>query len=97
MVHSKGQKDKARKSGLSLRRKTIKLGKDCNVFSALVYWNPTHRRMETVMHLPRGQTLPDVNGLVCVLPDGYPHRPVADSSSYAGWRPITFVSEQALE
>ena len=97
MAHSKGQKDKIRKSGLSLQNKAIKLGEQCDIFSALAYWNPTHKRMETVMHLPRGQTLPDVNKLVCVLPDSHPHRPVADSSSYAGWRPITFVSEQALE
>ena len=55
-----------------LQNKTIKLGQHCDVFSALAYWNPTHRRMETVMHLPRGQRLPDVNRLVCVLPNGSP-------------------------
>ena len=84
MAHSKGQKDKIRKSGLSLQNKTVKLGQHCDVFSALAYWNPTHRRMETVMHLPRGQALPDINRLVCVLPDGPLHRPVTDSNSYAG-------------
>ena len=84
MVHSKGQKDKIRKSGLSLQNKAIKLGQQCDVFSALAYWNPTHKRMETVMYLPRGQTLPDMNRLVCVLTGGSLHWPVADSNSYAG-------------
>ena len=82
--NSKVQKDKIRKSGLSLQNKTVKLGQHCDVFSALAYWNPTHQRMETVMHLPRGQALPDMNRLVCVLPDGPLHRPVTDSNSYAG-------------
>ena len=72
MAHSKGQKAKIRKSGQSLQDKTTKLGEDCGIFTAPVYWNPTHQRMEVVMHLPRGQTLPDVNRLVCVLPDGPP-------------------------
>lgn len=99
MANDKSKKDKIRKSGRSLQEKTMKLGRVCDVFSALVYWNPTHRRMERVMHLPRGQTMPDVNRLVCVLPDGppiAPHRPVANSTSYARWRPTALVPEQAL-
>ncbi|KAK7937470.1 uncharacterized protein PG986_014338 [Apiospora aurea] len=44
MAHTKAQKDKIRKSGLSLQNKTQDLGRYCDVFSALVYWNPTHER-----------------------------------------------------
>ena len=55
MVHTKAQKDKVRKSGLSLQNKTQDLGRFCDVFSTLAYWNPTHERWETAMHVPRGQ------------------------------------------
>ena len=64
MAHTKAQKDKVRKSGLSLQNKTKDLGRYCDVFSALAYWNPTHERMETVMHVPRGQRVPDLNRIV---------------------------------
>ncbi|KAK7937633.1 uncharacterized protein PG986_014501 [Apiospora aurea] len=61
MAHTKRQKDKVRKSGLSLENKTLDLGRYCNVFSALAYWNPTHERWDTAMHVPRGQRVPDLN------------------------------------
>ncbi|KAK6858989.1 hypothetical protein PG995_004842 [Apiospora arundinis] len=61
MAHTKAQKDKVRKSGLSLQNKTKDLGRYCDVFSTLAYWNPTHERMETAMHAPRGQRVPDLN------------------------------------
>ena len=64
MAHIKAQKDKVRKSGLSLENKTRELGRYCDVFSALVYWNPTRERMETAMHVPRGQRVPDLNRIV---------------------------------
>ncbi|KAK8013733.1 histidine phosphotransferase h.t1.c1p [Apiospora marii] len=51
MAHTKRQKDKVRKSGLSLQNKTRELGRYCDVFSALAYWNPTHERMESAMHM----------------------------------------------
>ena len=70
MAHSKAQKDKVRKSGLSLQNKTQDLGRHCDVFSALAYCNPTHERMETAMHVPRGQRVPDLNKIV------RPHVPV---------------------
>ncbi|KAK6858961.1 hypothetical protein PG995_004814 [Apiospora arundinis] len=37
------------------------LGRYCDVFGALAYWNPTHERMETAMHVPRRQRVPDLN------------------------------------
>ena len=92
MVHTKAQKDKVRKSGLSLQNKTKDLGRFCDVFSALAYWNPTHERMETAMHVPRGQRVPDLNRIV------RPHVPItyrsvelssffADSSSFVNQSP----------
>ena len=75
MAHTKAQKDKVRKSGLSLQNKTKDLGRYCDVFSALAYWNPTHERMETAMHVPRGQRVPDLNRIV------RPHVPVTVPSS----------------
>ncbi|KAK8011799.1 ribosomal protein L6 [Apiospora arundinis] len=56
MAHTKAQKDKVRKSGLSLQNKTQDLGRYCDVFSALAYWNPTHERMETAMHFRQSVT-----------------------------------------
>ena len=38
MAHTKAQKDKVRKSGLSLQNKTRELGRYCDVFSVLAYW-----------------------------------------------------------
>ena len=65
MAHTKRQKDKAHKSGLSLQDKTRDLGRYCDVFSTLAYWNPTHERRDTAMHVPRGQRVPDLNRIVC--------------------------------
>lgn len=62
--HSKPEKDKARKRGRSLKGKTIELGNYCNTFAALVYWDPTHRQLEHALHLPEGQTIPDLNKFV---------------------------------
>lgn len=53
-----------------LQDKTIKLEQHYNVFSMLAYWNLAHLRMEKVAHLPRSQTLPDLNRLGCILPNG---------------------------
>ncbi|KAH6645709.1 hypothetical protein BKA67DRAFT_541873 [Truncatella angustata] len=60
-MHNKKQKVKIRRSGDSVRRKVLILGKKCNIFSIVMYWNPTHRRMETAVHIPPGQKLPDLN------------------------------------
>ena len=54
MAHTKAQKDKVHKSGLSLQNKSKNLGRYCDVFSALAYWNLTHERMETAMHAREG-------------------------------------------
>ncbi|KAK7937440.1 uncharacterized protein PG986_014308 [Apiospora aurea] len=52
MAHTKGQKDK---------NKIPDLGRYCNVFSLIAYWNPTHKRWNTAMHVPHGQRVPDLN------------------------------------
>jgi len=75
MAHTKAQKDKVRKSGLSLQNKTQDLGRFCDIFSALVYWNPTHERWDTAMHASHGQQVPDLNRIVC------PHPPATLPSS----------------
>lgn len=62
--HNTKEKAKARKSGPSLCSKTKDLGHLANVFALTVYWDPTHLCYRTEVHLPEGETLPDVNGLV---------------------------------
>ncbi|KAH8194411.1 hypothetical protein TruAng_011418 [Truncatella angustata] len=61
------EKVKARRSGPSLKRKTISLGKKGKVFSAVVYYDPTSCEMEAAMYLPAGQALPDLKDLVKAL------------------------------
>jgi hypothetical protein len=62
--HARVEKAKVRKRGSSLRSKTKELGELCNIFSAVVYWDPTQRKMEYAMHLPDGERLPDINAIV---------------------------------
>ncbi|KAH8194105.1 hypothetical protein TruAng_011726 [Truncatella angustata] len=66
-VHTKQQKDKARKRGASVKNKCLELGEHCNIFAAVVYWEPTHKRMEAVMHIPEHQTAPDFNEIFSKL------------------------------
>ncbi|KAH6645735.1 hypothetical protein BKA67DRAFT_664752 [Truncatella angustata] len=59
-VYNKQQKDKARKRGASLKSKSLELGEHCDIFTAVAYWDPTHKRMEAVMYVPSGQKAPDL-------------------------------------
>ncbi|KDN60007.1 hypothetical protein CSUB01_08018 [Colletotrichum sublineola] len=54
-------KAKIRKSGSSAKRKVAQLGEDAGVFSAVVYFNPTYGRLEGAIHVPDGQSIPDMN------------------------------------
>ncbi|KAI1839480.1 hypothetical protein JX265_013379 [Neoarthrinium moseri] len=59
--HNKQQKDKARKRGASLKNKGLELGEHCEIFTAVAYWDPTHKRMEAAMFVPKHQAIPDLN------------------------------------
>ncbi|KAJ0347390.1 hypothetical protein COL154_013842 [Colletotrichum chrysophilum] len=63
-TYEKSAKDKVRKSGPSAERKTIQLGEKSQVFSTVVYFNPTHKRLEGAVYIPKDQYMPDVNGFV---------------------------------
>ncbi|KAM4067446.1 hypothetical protein HRG_001380 [Hirsutella rhossiliensis] len=54
------EKAKARKSGPSVLQKTKDLGVLANVFAATVHWDPTHRCHRVAVHLPEGETVPDI-------------------------------------
>ncbi|KAJ4307333.1 hypothetical protein N0V88_000716 [Collariella sp. IMI 366227] len=57
----KRRREKARKRGKSAMRKALETGRDCEIFTAFVYWNPTHRRLEGTVYLPEDVDLPNVN------------------------------------
>ncbi|KAI1839467.1 hypothetical protein JX266_014323 [Neoarthrinium moseri] len=59
-MHTREQKVKARRSGKSLLGKARTLGKKANVFSMAMYWDPVHKKMRTVVHLPPGQKMPSL-------------------------------------
>ncbi|KAI1840153.1 hypothetical protein JX266_013650 [Neoarthrinium moseri] len=59
-MHTREQKVKARRSGKSLLGKAKILGKKANVFSMAMYWDPVHKKMRTVVHLPPGQKMPSL-------------------------------------
>ncbi|KAF4418768.1 hypothetical protein CFRS1_v014958 [Colletotrichum fructicola] len=63
-AEEKKAKDKVRKSGRSAEGKIIQLGETSQVFSTVVYFNPTHDRLEGAVYVPGGQYMPDVNGFV---------------------------------
>lgn len=63
--HGYSEKAKARKSGPSLLRKSEELADKANVFAAAIYWEPTHKCHRIAARLPEGETLPDLNKLVC--------------------------------
>ncbi|MGH7961139.1 MAG: hypothetical protein ACRERD_04840, partial [Candidatus Binatia bacterium] len=58
------QKAKVRKSGPSLKRKTIELGQKGRVLAVTVYWDPTHKCHRVAVQLPDGESVPDLNKLV---------------------------------
>ncbi|KAK2731620.1 hypothetical protein CKAH01_19056 [Colletotrichum kahawae] len=66
-TYAKSAKDKVRKSGTSAERKIIQLGETSQVFSTVVYFNPTHERLEGAVYVPEGQYMPDVNGFLVEL------------------------------
>ncbi|KAI1839916.1 hypothetical protein JX266_013875 [Neoarthrinium moseri] len=59
-MHTREQKVKARRSGKSLLGKAKILGKKANVFSMATCWDPIHKKMRTVVHLPPGQKMPSL-------------------------------------
>ncbi|KAH6653591.1 hypothetical protein BKA67DRAFT_537231 [Truncatella angustata] len=69
-IHNQMERTKTRRSGPSLKRKTIGLGETGKVFSAVVFYNPTHCEMEAAMYLPPGQPMPDLNQLFRDLAGG---------------------------
>ncbi|TIC97268.1 hypothetical protein CH35J_006541 [Colletotrichum higginsianum] len=85
-AYSKRAKDKVRKSGDSAKRKAVQLGQEARVFSAVLHFNPTYRRLDGAVHVPEGQSIPDVNGFLAELlsrsrdPQRAPmrHQPVQD-------------------
>lgn len=62
--HNKKEKEAARKRGPSLLSKGCGLGRKARVVSGAFYYEPTHHVFKMQCHLPRGETLPDLNGLV---------------------------------
>ncbi|KAH9225167.1 hypothetical protein K456DRAFT_1421164 [Colletotrichum gloeosporioides 23] len=65
--YAKSAKDKVRKSGTSAERKIFQLGEKSQVFSTVVYFNPTYERLEGAVYVPEGQYVPDVNGFLIEL------------------------------
>lgn len=65
--HTTQQKDKARKRSITAKRKALALGKDCDIFSIVAYYNPTHDQLEGAIWIPKGQSIPDMNKLVSAL------------------------------
>ena len=65
MAHTKRQKEKVRKSDLSLQNKTRDLGGTATS-SACLCTGIQRGRWDTAMHVPRGQRVPDLNRIVCL-------------------------------
>lgn len=57
-------KTKVRKSGPSALTKTLLLGKLGNVFTLSLYWDPTKRKYQLAMHLPKNWPIPKVGSMV---------------------------------
>lgn len=62
--HSLQQKAKARRSGPKALQKAKNLGALANITTFMGYWDPTHLRFRIAVHVPEGETPPDVNSLV---------------------------------
>ncbi|KAI5455670.1 hypothetical protein BGZ63DRAFT_397663 [Mariannaea sp. PMI_226] len=58
--HSLWQKDRLRKRTKTAKPRTVKLGKDCETFAFLAYYDITHKRLDGDIWVPKGQTIPDV-------------------------------------
>ncbi|KAK1658075.1 hypothetical protein BDP55DRAFT_683744 [Colletotrichum godetiae] len=66
-------KAKVRKSGRSAISKTLKLGREARVFTATIHYNPTYRQLDGAIHVPEGQSIPDVNQFLLDLYHGRHH------------------------
>ncbi|GKT88558.1 C2H2 finger domain-containing protein [Colletotrichum tofieldiae] len=53
--HGKKAKDKVRKCGGSVIRKTLKLGQEAGVFTATIHYNPTYGQLDGAVHVPRAR------------------------------------------
>ncbi|KAK4071567.1 hypothetical protein Purlil1_13367 [Purpureocillium lilacinum] len=62
--HSLQQKAKARRSGPKALQKAKNLGALANITTFMGYWDPTHLRFRIAVHVPEGETPPDVNSLI---------------------------------
>ncbi|KZL70485.1 C2H2 finger domain-containing protein [Colletotrichum tofieldiae] len=71
--HGKKAKDKVRKCGGSVIRKTLKLGQEAGVFTATIHYNPTYGQLDGAVHVPEGQSIPDVKQLLLDLYHGRQH------------------------
>ncbi|KAK0369578.1 C2H2 finger domain-containing protein [Colletotrichum limetticola] len=69
----KKAKAKVRKSGRSAISKTLKLGREARVFTATIHYNPTYRQLDGAIHVPEGQSIPDVNRFLLDLYHGRHH------------------------
>lgn len=65
--HDKRAKEKVRKCGGSAKRKTLKLGQEARVFTATIHFNPTYGQLDGAVHVPEGQSIPDINQFVSQL------------------------------
>ncbi|KAI3534606.1 hypothetical protein CABS03_15111 [Colletotrichum abscissum] len=69
-THGKKAKEKVRKCGASAKRKAVQLGEGAQVFSAVVHFNPTYGQLDGAVHVPDGQSIPDVNRFLAELVKG---------------------------
>lgn len=56
--------NEVRDFGDSAKRQAIQFGQVASVFSAVVYYNQISGQLDGAVHVPRGQSIPDVNQLV---------------------------------
>lgn len=81
--HSTKQKALIRKTGHTLQRKSSRFGKEGHTFCVLIYRNPTRRTWVCAAHVPEGQDVPDLNGiLVNHLKCHQPPRPLPVSLEF---------------
>jgi hypothetical protein len=60
----KKRKEMVRKRTTSAKSKAVQTGRACDIFIAVVYWNPTYERLEGDGYLPPSDNIPDVNEFV---------------------------------
>ncbi|KAH0419499.1 hypothetical protein CcaCcLH18_14368 [Colletotrichum camelliae] len=69
-TYDKKAKEKVRKRGSSAKLKAVQTGKGAGVFSAVIYFNPTYGQLDGAVHVPEGQSMPDVNQFLAELANG---------------------------